>query len=82
MNNNCGTPERGVVYAWEGEVEGLHAEIERLRAALKPFATAYTNCPAWSGREQVHLGCINGVEVEDFRAAYNALEQTANGTQE
>jgi len=30
-----GTPERRLVYAWEGEVEGLKAEIERLRAEIE-----------------------------------------------
>jgi hypothetical protein len=27
--------ERGIVYAWDGEVVGLRAEIERLRAAIE-----------------------------------------------
>lgn len=30
-----GTPERRLVYAWEGEVDGLKAENERLRAVLR-----------------------------------------------
>ena len=29
-----GLPQRNLVYAWEGEVDGLKAEIGRLRAAL------------------------------------------------
>ena len=29
---------RRLVYAWEGEIAGLHAEINRLRAALQLIA--------------------------------------------
>jgi hypothetical protein len=31
----CGKPERRLVYAWEGEVDGLRAAIERLQKALE-----------------------------------------------
>lgn len=32
---HAGTPERGVVYAWEGEVAGLRDEIAELKAILR-----------------------------------------------
>lgn len=56
----CGTPERGVVYAWEGEVAGLRAENERLRAALKPFAldVGAVSLSKALGHIQAHAGGI------------------------
>lgn len=32
---HAGSPERHLVYAWAGEVEGLRAEINRLQTALR-----------------------------------------------
>jgi hypothetical protein len=38
MTNYHASPHPRLVYAWEGQVEGLRAEIERLRAALVQVA--------------------------------------------
>jgi len=35
MTYQASAPMRRLVYAWEGEVDGLRAEVERLRAALR-----------------------------------------------
>ena len=56
------TPERKVVYAWEGEVAGLRAEIERLRAALGSAKVAIMN----QGKD-----ALSRAAMKDIDAALN-----------
>lgn len=52
MIMHAGSPEPELVYARKGEIEGLHAEIKRLRAALNKLVTTLTaveNSPSFQG---------------------------------
>jgi nicotinamide mononucleotide adenylyltransferase len=62
-----GTPERNVVYAWEGEVAGLKADNARLRAALN----AYRQAQRWAtGTEEHRLALQAADEANPVPPAY------------
>lgn len=48
-------------------------EIERLRAALKPFADVVTDLPDYYRDEHRYGAAINGVSLRDFDNAFAAL---------
>lgn len=40
---HCGTPERGVVYAWEGEVAALQARLDQIAIVCRDNSASTCN---------------------------------------
>jgi pyrroline-5-carboxylate reductase len=59
----------------EAKVRVPYIPSELLRAALKPFADAVTDLPAYYNDEQRYISAVAGVNLEDFETAFRVLKR-------
>jgi hypothetical protein len=69
----AGEPHRRLVYAWEGEVEGLRAEIERLRTENDKLRWHLETILQAADEPSCGWYSIGQMTVDDVREAYKAL---------